>query len=842
MKAGVSKRVLIDVTVLAQGIETGVYRVTDALVRHLVSDLSVEVFFTLTRENDFTRRGLDLRERLQAYSRSRGIRAPFINSEIDPAFTDIDVYVSTFFEVPPAWASEERVVKAVVVYDLIPILHPEYCQDGINRLMRDFFAHIKGDWLVFAISEATKSDLLRHRPDLQAENVIVTPLGADARFRAHGEPDALARVRKRYGIPASAPYLLSVATLEIRKNLTAVLDGFSRYVRESGDTATVLVLSGMQGWKLENLSNEIARRPGLRDRVILTGFVDDDYLPALYSGAQAFLFMSLYEGFGLPPLEAMSCGIPVIVSNRSSLPEVVGEAGIQLEPGDTVGLAEALARVLGDSALRCALSRQSLQQASKFSWGRFGNTVVQHLLQREGDPKPFLSIITICFNEEHLRDTCESVARQTYRRFEWLVIDGGSDNVTLATLEAYRDHIDYLISEPDRGRYDAMNKGIRRSRGKYLLFLNAGDYLHAQDTLETIFRYSVPFEMMSLFSLKLNADVVYGEVIARETGMMPHPMWRTGPQVHDLEFFAANSLPHQATFIRRSMFERYGLYDDTLLYAADYEWFIRVLAHHRARSQYLPAIVSVYNFAGTSSTSIAADAPHIVEIRTVFGRYQNPSNRSPELLRGRSEFGACLIQGASNPVEAADHLPARSDARAKRAGKPGARDLHSGERVECDRLLTLAGERLCEAALRDLVKQCDAVLAGSKGTGQAEDIQLRFHGKDLSRDAVHLLILRTARLLGQQSCETDRVPYRRLLLYLRERLTAFRQRHHAASDVLVAEVDPVASNRHFRFSRLIGLSHPPLAESEDYHLTQLALRCIAREKFGEKDMPSELAP
>jgi glycosyltransferase involved in cell wall biosynthesis len=108
----------------------------------------------------------------------------------------------------------------------------------------------------------------------------------------------------------------------------------------------------------------------LRDRIILTGFVPDEDLAAIYSGALAFAYMSRYEGFGLPPLEAMQCGVPVITSNTSSLPEVVGDAGIILDPSDEQGLCDAMLRLFGDEALRCHLGSRGLVQSSKFSWER----------------------------------------------------------------------------------------------------------------------------------------------------------------------------------------------------------------------------------------------------------------------------------------------------------------------------------------------------------------------------------------------------------------------------------------------------------------------------------------
>jgi glycosyltransferase involved in cell wall biosynthesis len=819
-----TKKILIDMTVLAQGTRTGVFRVAHELVTRLAADPKFDVFFTLTQEAAFHQRNFDLRAGLRAYGREHDLNAPYIDAGIHPAFTDIDIYLSPFFNVPRPWAEDERVAKAVVAYDLIPVYYPEFCEDGIVDLVTGFYDHLRPDWLVFSISECTKRDLLSYRPDIPERQVIVTHLGADERFT----PDAGAahqnQVRSRHGIPSDASYVLSVATLEVRKNLACVLEGFSRYLNDSGDAGTLLVLAGMKGWKLESLEQQLRDDPRLRGRVILTGFVPDEDLPALYAGASAFVFMSHYEGFGLPPLEAMSCGVPVITSNTASLPEVVGDAAPTLAPDDVEGFATALNTILSDENHRRALSRQALAQASRFSWNRFGERVSNTLGEVRQNLQPVLSIITICFNEAQIRDTCESVKRQTFRNFEWIVIDGGSSAETLGVLEEYRDCMSVFVSEPDNGRYDAMNKGIRASRGAYLLFLNGGDYLHDDTTLSTVFSYAVPFELMDLFSLKLNAPIIYGEVIARETGMFPHPMWRTGPQAHDLAFFNGNSLPHQATFIRRDLFDRYGPYDDSLQYAADYEWFIRALCYHGVESQYLPTVVSVYNFDGVSSTSIEADAPHIVEIRNVLAHYSDPEVSVDWPHRPGAEKRTVLTLPSTPPSE-----------------EPALDQAYT------DRVLKLAAGRLGGEDLKCLVRRCREMLADIEGSsGQPLGNALQNAG-DVARATVALLINRLHQSVREAETVSDRVGYRRLLMRVQEQLIAEMQRRLTQGiTISTGRDEDVEHHVLLKFTRQLGLQEPPLAEPEAYHLTQLALRAASRSKYvgvdGGEDRPWEKGP
>jgi glycosyltransferase involved in cell wall biosynthesis len=129
-----------------------------------------------------------------------------------------------------------------------------------------------------------------------------------------------------------------------------------------------LVLVGTKGWNYEKIFEEILAKPEIRDRIIVTGYADDEDLAAIYSGASVFVYPSFYEGFGLPPLEAMQCGVPVITSNTSSLPEVVGDAGIMVTPADADALCQAMLKICSDQALHQSLSVKALQRAQQFSW------------------------------------------------------------------------------------------------------------------------------------------------------------------------------------------------------------------------------------------------------------------------------------------------------------------------------------------------------------------------------------------------------------------------------------------------------------------------------------------
>lgn len=282
--------------------------------------------------------------------------------------SEAQIYHSPFYAIPPDIQANEAITCFLTVYDLIPILRPDLFSDGEPQAIRQLIDSIDPTMWILCISEATRTDLLEYRRDLDPDKVVATPLAASSAFRPIRDDGILAATRRRYEIPET-PYFLSLCTLEPRKNLDFAIRAFRRFLETTGEDVN-LVLAGTLGWKYQDIFAELTKDPELKRRVFVTGFVEDDDLPALYSGALAFVYPSLYEGFGLPPLEAMRCRVPVITSNTSSLPEVVGDAGILIDPNDLDGLSHALERVSEDIELREDLGRRALLRSKEFSWER----------------------------------------------------------------------------------------------------------------------------------------------------------------------------------------------------------------------------------------------------------------------------------------------------------------------------------------------------------------------------------------------------------------------------------------------------------------------------------------
>lgn len=218
---------------------------------------------------------------------------------------------------------------------------------------------------VIALSEYARKDIMATY-HVNPEKISAIPLAASAHFRPVWNEEELQRVRQTYGIEGE--YILSVGTIQPRKNLSRLVAAYSRLRWAKPEVKLPkLVLAGKCAWLYDETLRTI-KELKISDSVILTGYVPEADLPALYSGALCFIYPSYFEGFGLPPLEAMQCGAPVIVGDRTSLPEVVGDAGLLVDPFDMESLAKAIETLISDSRLREELSVKGLARAKLFDW------------------------------------------------------------------------------------------------------------------------------------------------------------------------------------------------------------------------------------------------------------------------------------------------------------------------------------------------------------------------------------------------------------------------------------------------------------------------------------------
>lgn len=258
-----------------------------------------------------------------------------------------------------------RTCPAVItVHDLGFLRFPETLDAAARRYYGQTERAVRSAEAIVVPSVATASDL-RTRFGVPDEKIAVIPHGVADLFQP-AEPAVVERLRARLGL--AGPYLLFVGTIEPRKGLDTLLRAFARLApRAAGANALSLVLAGRRGW-LDQPIFDLVERLGLGEQVRFLDALADAELPALYTGAEALVLPSRYEGFGLPVLEAMACGAPVVCSTAGALPEVAGDAALLVEPEDDAGLAATLERLRADAGLRADLRARGLARAAGFRW------------------------------------------------------------------------------------------------------------------------------------------------------------------------------------------------------------------------------------------------------------------------------------------------------------------------------------------------------------------------------------------------------------------------------------------------------------------------------------------
>ncbi|MFQ5952631.1 MAG: glycosyltransferase family 4 protein [Candidatus Omnitrophota bacterium] len=254
--------------------------------------------------------------------------------------------------------------KVTTINDLIGMIYPQ----NLNRVSRFYWqrwlpACAKNSDAIIAISEHTKRDIVKLL-GVPEEKIHVILLAADSKFYPIAEKESLEKVRQKYDLPHD--FMLHLGTIEPRKNITGLVEAFAGYVLEN-DPDLHLVLAGKKDWGYEQVYQKLEKL-NVSSWVKFIDYVDDADMSAIYNLAKFFVYPSFYEGFGLPVLEAMACGTAVICSNTSSLPEVVGDAAILIDPNNIGELKEKIRELDTNASLRAELSERAIHQAGKFSW------------------------------------------------------------------------------------------------------------------------------------------------------------------------------------------------------------------------------------------------------------------------------------------------------------------------------------------------------------------------------------------------------------------------------------------------------------------------------------------
>jgi glycosyltransferase involved in cell wall biosynthesis len=360
-------RVTLDLTAAVQG-HAGLGRYAEELARGLLASRPADEELALFYNDPRQRRPAPPLDNLPAIClpwsskpwRMAVLAAQLARAPQDSALGHPDIFLATQHLLPRVGA-----VSVLTLHDLIfrhlPETHLPLNRWYLNLAVPRFLAAADA---IIAISACTRRDAM-HFYGVPGQKIHVIYEAADPRFRPVEDQAYLAEVRQRYALPER--FILYVGTIEPRKNLPVLFQAFK--AAGAALAGCRLVVCGKKGWLYDETFASL-QTLGITDRVLFTGFVPDADLPGLYTLAEALALPSRYEGFGLPVLEAMGCGTPVVCSNASSLPEIAGDAALLLPPDDVRGWAGALARVASDGGLRAELRARGLRQAATFTWAR----------------------------------------------------------------------------------------------------------------------------------------------------------------------------------------------------------------------------------------------------------------------------------------------------------------------------------------------------------------------------------------------------------------------------------------------------------------------------------------
>lgn len=450
-------------------------------------------------------------------------------------------------------------------------IFPEFFSSDILKIRRAAFRRALSDaGAIGTISEFSRNALLEF-PETRCTDLFLMPPSLQV-VHERGVGDSGLSDSERALIPKT-DYFLFPANLWKHKNHRRVLQAFRLFRETCRKSDMSLILTGHpKGWS--ELSQEFLRLP-----VTHLGFVRPELLRVLYERARALVFFSLYEGFGMPLLEAFDAGTPVVCSNTTSLPEVGGNAILTCDPTDVTAMAALMKCIHEDDELRAKLVNHGKARLHVYSWENSANSLIAACERLAGETKkssqsivdntdknlPLVSIVTPSYNQgRFIKKTIESVLTQSYPNIEYIVIDGGSNDGTVEILQAYGDRLDW-VSESDRGQTHAINKGMAKVNGEILAYLNSDDII-LSDAIQQIVQF---------FLKNPRCDMVYGNADYIDEEDKVTGSYKTDD--YSLMRILKDCMVCQpAAFWRRRIADEIGPFDEKLDYAMDYDYWLRI--------------------------------------------------------------------------------------------------------------------------------------------------------------------------------------------------------------------------------------------------------------------------
>lgn len=384
------KKLLFDIDILlnSQGKETGVCRVCFQVLKELSKRCEYEIYPLVSFYTDvnvkkyLSSKGYDVLTNKIVYlphlkatcggiKRKHGIKAKILKflygKKYKKELKKYDEYISVFSPISPL-VLESDLKTRLFIHDLFPINFPKACNKKFIQKYTHWMQMAKADEFI-CVSQNTQADFLKFRPDIHLSKTKVVYLAADERFKPTPNP----KIKEKYDIK-TLKYFLGVSDHNPRKNFPHLIQSFIEFVKSKkvSDVSLVLVGPKKQFNEIEEL---VANLKELKDKIILTGFVPDEDLPALYTESELFIYPSLFEGFGLPVLEAMQCGTPVLTCNNTSLPEVGGKATEYISGKDINETVQKMAELHQNSNKLKQMSSAGLKRAQQFSWAKTVNQI-----------------------------------------------------------------------------------------------------------------------------------------------------------------------------------------------------------------------------------------------------------------------------------------------------------------------------------------------------------------------------------------------------------------------------------------------------------------------------------
>ena len=458
--------------------------------------------------------------------------------------------------------------QVVVIPDIQHEIYPEFFSAEALRARRIAFSRALGQaGAIGTISEFSKRTL-RNFPGTRCRDIFLMPPSLQ---QSHKDAAGGLSESERALVP-QGDYFLFPANLWKHKNHVRLLQAFKLLTERTRRNVTLVLTGHPDGWL------ELAGQfPDLPVRHL--GFVRPELMRVLFERARALVFFSLYEGFGIPLLEAFDAGVPAICSNTTSLPEVGGDAVLTCDPTNVEAMAALMERILSNESLRGELIRRGKARLSAYSWEQSAHSLMQacvrvasvHRLPEAapataaGGPLPLVSIVTPSYNQgRFLGRTINSVLGQTYPHIEYVVVDGGSTDESLDVLRSFEDRVTWL-SEPDRGQVSAINKGMARMQGEILAYLNSDDVL-LPGAVARVVRF---------FREHPDCDMVYGDADYIDENDQVTGVYPTA-EYSFLRLMEDCMVCQPAAFWRRRIADKVGTFNEQLNYAMDYDYWQRI--------------------------------------------------------------------------------------------------------------------------------------------------------------------------------------------------------------------------------------------------------------------------